>query len=309
MENYIYGPVPSRRLGRSLGVDLIPCKICTYDCIYCQLQKSSSKTLKRGSYRPMDAVLTQLWEKLDQGTAPDCITLAGSGEPTLNRDIGTIITRIRDRTSIPVAVLTNGSLLWEPSVKDAVMAADIVIPSLDAYTPEMFQAINRPHSGIDFQTMTRGLVDFARAYTGTLWLEIFIMDGINGAAADAEHFLPLVRDINPRHLYINTAVRPAADPSVIKAPDEAIDRFYGILGRPRQADVNQRHSAKNTEHTDTAGEILAMTARRPVTITDIAAGLSISQETATRHINDLLANNAVEMVETDAFTYYRKISG
>lgn len=309
MENYIYGPVPSRRLGRSLGVDLIPCKICTYDCIYCQLQKKSSKTLKRGAYRPMDVVLTQLREKLDQGVVPDCITLAGSGEPTLHRDIGPIINRIKAQTSIPVAVLTNGSLLWEASVHDALLAADIVIPSLDAYTPEMFQAINRPHSGIDFHTMTRGLVDFSRAYTGTLWLEIFIMEGINASPADAEQFLPLVREINPRHLYINTAVRPAGDPSVHRASDLAMKQFYDILGRPRQEDIEQPQSAKNDGVSNMAAEILAMTARRPVTISDIAAGLSISEQAATRHIHDLLANQDVEMVETDAFTYYRKVTG
>ncbi|MDY6905941.1 MAG: radical SAM protein [Thermodesulfobacteriota bacterium] len=308
MENYIYGPVPSRRLGRSLGVDLIPCKICTYDCIYCQLQKKSSKTLKRESYRPVDIILSQLWKKLDQDVTPDCITLAGSGEPTLHRDIGAIIRRIQARTTIPVAVLTNGSLLWDPAVRDALMTADMVIPSLDAWSPELFETVNHPHPGIAFQTMYQGLVDFAEHYTGDMWLEVFIMDGINGSPADASHFLPMVQAINPGHLYINTAVRPATDPSVRRVPDTGIAQFYEILERPRQADVARPQSQKSQFSRDTVNEILAMTARRPVTITDIAAGLSIPESSATRHINDLLANNAVEMVEKDAMKYYRKIT-
>jgi wyosine [tRNA(Phe)-imidazoG37] synthetase (radical SAM superfamily) len=129
MKRIIYGPVPSRRLGISLGVDIVPFKTCSYDCIYCQLGRATNHTIKRGSFVPIDSVLKQIKDVVDQNSDIDYITFSGSGEPTLNSDTGEIICKIKDFTSIPIAVLTNGSLLWQQQVRKDLSSADLVVPS------------------------------------------------------------------------------------------------------------------------------------------------------------------------------------
>ncbi|MCK4583355.1 radical SAM protein, partial [Candidatus Bathyarchaeota archaeon] len=161
---YIFGPVPSRRLGRSLGVDLVPFKTCTCDCIYCQLGRTTNKTIERKEWVPTDSVIEQFKEKLDSN--PDYITLSGSGEPTLFSQLEELISRIKDITDIPVAVLTNGSLLWLPEVRRTLKPADLVVPSLDAGSNQIFQYVNRPHHDITFSKMLEGLVKFRDEYDG-----------------------------------------------------------------------------------------------------------------------------------------------
>jgi len=148
---YIYGPVPSRRLGRSLGVDVVPFKICTYDCIYCQLGKTTHKTTQHSEWAPPETVIEQLKSKLY--TKPDYITISGSGEPTLYSKVGKVIRKIKEITNIPVAVLTNGSLLWLPDVRNSLVAADLVLPSLDAGSDQLFRYVNRPYQDIHFNKM------------------------------------------------------------------------------------------------------------------------------------------------------------
>ncbi|GAG90670.1 unnamed protein product, partial [marine sediment metagenome] len=170
-QEYIFGPVPSRRLGRSLGIDLVPFKTCTYDCIYCQLGRTTNKTLARKDWAPINRVIKQLSSKLD--SKPDYITLSGSGEPTLFSRLEELISKIKNITDIPVAVLTNGSLLWLPEVRNALKAADMVVPSLDAGSSQIFQYVNRPHRDITFSRMLEGLVKFRNEYNGKYWLEVF----------------------------------------------------------------------------------------------------------------------------------------
>ena len=162
---HLYGPVPSRRLGRSLGVDLIPFKICTYDCVYCQLGRTTRKTMEREAYIAAGEVLAELENKLKEPDRPDYITLAGSGEPTLNADIGAVVSGIKQMTDIPVAVITNGSLLWMDEVRSALEPADLMMPSLDAGDEFLFKYVNRPCDGISFDQMANGLGAFTRSFT------------------------------------------------------------------------------------------------------------------------------------------------
>ncbi len=175
---YVYGPVPSRRLGRSLGVDLVPFKVCTFDCVYCQLGRTTIKTLERKEYVSAADVLDEVKRKLAEEDNPNYITFAGSGEPTLNSRIGDLILRIKDLTDIQVAVLTNGSLLCTKEVQDDLMAADLVIPSLDAGDEQLFRYVNRPHENISFDRLVDGLVDFTRRFPGQVWLEILLLEGV-----------------------------------------------------------------------------------------------------------------------------------
>ena len=305
MGDYIYGPVPSRRLGLSLGVDLLPSKICSYDCLYCQLGPAPAKSLKRRPYRAADQVMEQLRHKLDQGVQADCITLAGSGEPTLNSDIGLVIKQIKAYTSLPVVVLTNGSLLAEAEVRESLREADLVIPSLDAYDSRLFETINRPHQSLAFNGLVNGLLTFAKEFPGSLWLEIFIMAGLNATVEDARKFLPLVEKINPDKVYVNTAVRPPAESIARRASAEAIEKFYQALDRPPLEDsVFLKKESPGQRPADDI-DFLGMIARRPVTIEDIAVGLSVSEKIAAQGVRDLLVNRKIELVKKDSREYYR----
>lgn len=304
METCIYGPVPSRRLGRSLGIDLLPAKLCTYDCIYCQQGRTAGKTATRRPYRSAGEILTQVKKTLARGVTADCVTIGGSGEPTLNSDIGTVIQGIKKETSLPVAVLTNGSLLSDEAVSHALMAADIVVPSLDAYNASLFETVNRPHKTIDFDRMLGGLADFSHAFSGRLWLEIFIMDGVNASPDDAARFKPLVDRIAPKDIYINTAVRPPAEPWVKQAGEETIDYFYRALGLRRQRDTVFAVNDENN-NSDMAPAILEMAARRPVTMEDMAAGLAVPVAQVRKKVQELLAEKRIGTVDKNGVTYFR----
>ena len=168
---YIFGPVPSRRLGRSLGIDLIPYKTCTFDCIYCDLGRTTHKTTSRQSYVVSEEIQKELELSLSVlDKKPDYITLSGSGEPTLNTNIGEIIRKIKEITSTPVAVLTNGSLLSMDEVREDLSEADAVLPSLDAITPALFEYINRPHASLRIEEIISGLIQFRNQYRGQIWL-------------------------------------------------------------------------------------------------------------------------------------------
>jgi wyosine [tRNA(Phe)-imidazoG37] synthetase (radical SAM superfamily) len=156
-KQYIYGPVPSRRFGKSLGVDIIPFKVCSYDCIYCQLGKTTYKTIKRRKLYKPPLVLDELREFLTKKVEIDYITVSGSGEPTLNVNIGEIISKIKSMSNIPIIVLTNGSLLWEERVRRALMDADIVAPSIDAVSSHVFKRINRPVAELTISKVLKGL--------------------------------------------------------------------------------------------------------------------------------------------------------
>src|SRR4030043_2260187 len=193
---YLYGPVPSRRLGRSLGIDLVPQKICTYDCIYCQIGKTTEKTLTRREYVPVKEIMEEVERFLKEGTASiDYLSLTGSGEPTLHSQIRSVIEGIKAITSIPVAVITNGSLLFEEEVRQDLLHADLVLPSLDAVSSEVFMRINRPRPGFSIAKVVEGLVEFRKIYKGQIWLEILFCKGVNNTPEELRKMKEVVERI------------------------------------------------------------------------------------------------------------------
>ena len=174
MKEFVFGPVPSRRLGFSLGVDIIPRKYCSFDCIYCQVGKTTQKEVERRSFSDPGLIVKQVVERVEEGRRIDFISLSGSGEPTLCADIGEIIRELKRKTSIPLAVITNGSLLFREDVRRDIAAADVVLPSLDAAEDVVFERINRPHPALSFTRLVEGLKAFRRGYKGKIWLEIML---------------------------------------------------------------------------------------------------------------------------------------
>jgi len=286
-KKYLFGPVPSRRLGLSLGVDIVPLKTCTQDCIYCQLGVSAEPTIQRKEYVPIEDVIGQLKQRIATGLSADYITLSGSGEPTLNSQLGLLIDEISRLTSIPVAVLTNGTLFSDPAVRADCAKADVVLPSLDAGDEQTFKKINRPHKDIDFAEFVEGLCKFRAQFTGQIWLEVFFCESINTGKEQIEKIKTIVQRIAPDKVQLNTAVRPVIDKSVITVSAERLSVIAKLIGD--NAEVIAGFSDTTlAENIDISTEnVLEMLKRRPCSLDDICHGLGIHRAQALKYISHL----------------------
>jgi len=304
LTQYVYGPVPSRRLGRSLGVDLIPFKTCTYDCIYCQLGPTPNRTLRRDVYVPVDAVLADVERRLAElDSPPDYVTLAGSGEPTLHARLGRLAAEIRRRTDVPVALLTNGSLLSKPAVADAAAEADLVVPSLDAGTGAMWRRVNRPHPDLDWEIMLDGLESFTRRFGGRVWLEVMLLEGITGAEMAVSAIALLAEQIRPDRIQLNTAVRPAAEANVEAVPRERLEALARRFNPPAEVVAEFRQPA-DQEGAATPDDVLDLLFRRPCSAKDVADGLGVAPNEAVKLIDELTAAGRARAVRRDGGVFY-----
>jgi wyosine [tRNA(Phe)-imidazoG37] synthetase (radical SAM superfamily) len=303
---YIYGPVPSRRLGRSLGVDLVPYKTCTYDCIYCQLGRTTNKTTEREEWVPTKEVVAQLKDRL--GSKPDYITLSGSGEPTLHARIGQLIHEIKNMTDIPVAVMTNGSLLWLAEVQRALLDADLVVPSLDAGSEDIFQYVNRPHSEIRFDQMLQGLQDFRRLFHGRYWLEVFLLSGVTSVETRIKALRACIETISPDKVQVNTVVRPPAESYATPVPREQLEAIAAQL-HPEAELIAPCAPGDGTESPGVGcDEVLDLLRRRPCSIADIATGLRLHPQEAAKCVGRLVAQEKVRTRQQEGTLYYEAVS-
>ncbi len=289
---YTFGPVPSRRLGRSLGVDLVPFKTCTYDCIYCQLGRTTNKTLQRHEWVPLDEVVAEVQAKLD--TRPDYITLSGSGEPTLYSRINELIDRIHGITSVPVAVLTNGSLLWKPEVRRQLLNADLTLPSLDAGDPRTFWTVNRPHEGISFDAMLEGLIAFRQEYRRLYWLEVFLMAGYTADETEVRQIVECVRQIRPDRVQLNTATRPTAEEYAVRVNPRRMAEIAAAFDPPAEVIADYQGVHDQSEFRAGRDSILEMIQRRPCSLEDIVEGLGLHRNEVVKYIEELGAEGRIE---------------
>lgn len=231
---YIYGPVKSRRLGLSLGISLIPYKICTFDCVYCQLGKTAAKTAEQKEYANIEEILGELkfWLENNNLEAKNLnyITLSGAGEPTLNIKIEQLISQIKKITAVPVAVITNSSLLNLPSVRQAIKEADLILPSLDAVTVQIFSRIDRPHPQIKIEEVVNGLVAFRKEFKGKIWLEVMLAKGINDDLRQIKKLKEAIEKINPDKIQLNSPVRATTEPNILPVDKNKLTKIKEILG-------------------------------------------------------------------------------
>lgn len=229
---YVYGPVPSRRLGQSLGIDTIPLKTCNWNCVYCQLGRTMPVTNERKEYYPRDEIVAEVREALaaHQPGEIDWVTFVGSGEPTLHIGTGWLIREVKRLTDLPVALITNGSLLYLPEVREEVMAADAVLPTLDAGTPELYRRINRPHPDVTFERHVGGLIAFSAEYRGHLWPEVMLVRGLNDTEEALRAIADIFRRIGPEEIHISLPTRPPAETWVEPPDAEGLMRAQAILG-------------------------------------------------------------------------------
>ncbi|HNW30275.1 MAG TPA: radical SAM protein [Spirochaetota bacterium] len=300
----VFGPVPSRRLGRSLGIDLVPFKTCTYDCLYCQLGRTTHRTMERKEWFPLGDILSEVKERMS--SKPDYITLSGSGEPTLYSRLGDLIEGIRAMTDIPVAVLTNGSLLWDRDIRLELAGAHLVVPSLDAGDDVIFQKVNRPYPDISFVRMVQGHVDFRKEYHGNLWLEVFILDGITSTREEVLKIAALAKKIAPDRVQLNTVTRPPAEDTAVKVKETALPDIARLFDPPAEIIADFRKDTAGEDFTTTRESVLDTIRRRPCSVEDIAGGLGIHRHEALKHIEELLARGQIEKTSSGGTVYYRR---
>ena len=276
----LFGPVASRRLGLSLGIDVIPYKTCNMDCIYCECGKTSSLTNERKEFYPPALINAELDATLKDSPKLDSITFSGSGEPTLYSGLGTVIKHLKKNyPSYRVTVLTNGLLMNRPDVRQDLMQADLVIPSLDAVTKSIFTKINRPTGLIDTANIIDSLASFKREFHGKFWLEIFIIPGIN----DSDEELSLLKEaafkIKPDKIHLNSLDRPGTESWVKSASTDDIRRIASFF-KPLVVDMIFQNKTKVASEKNSSEnlEILETLKRRPSTLNDLSETTGFSSE-------------------------------
>jgi len=250
---HLFGPVPSRRLGRSLGVDLVPLKTCSFNCVFCQAGRTPRCTRERREYVAVDEVLQEFDAWLDAGVAVDTVTLSGSGEPTLHCRFGDVLDGIRERCETRTALLSNGSLFWDDAVRAAACRAGVVKVSLSAWDQASLERINRPEESLRLEAIVAGLCRFRADYKGELWMEVVVLDGLNAAVEQMRHIARLARSVRPDRIHLNTVTRVPAE-RFAASPADAVVQELADLFEPRAEIVSSAAGAPVVPDEETVGE-------------------------------------------------------
>ena len=326
---HLFGPVNSRRLGLSQGIDLLPPKTCNFNCIYCEINRAPQLSCKRGEHVPTAIILAEIDELLaDEARVRDLdvFTITASGEPTLHTGIGKIIRHIKEKTDKPVAILTNGSQLHLQEVQEDLMAADIVIPSLDAARQESFRKVNRPAKcSADLETIIRGIADFSRKFSGEIWLEILLVENINDTPEDITALQEAISRIRPTRVQLNTVARPPyesfAKPLTRKRMEEireeiakGYDNPVDILAGSKESEVPESgkgrdESAEIVSPAKVEAGISEMLLRRPCTASEIAVTLNMNSEHAAEILKDMENRGRLTVKIHGGKKYYRTVAG
>jgi len=308
MYKYLFGPVPSRRLGMSLGVDLVPHKVCSFDCIYCECGATTKLTSNRKEYIKYDKVIIELDHYFNNNKEPDYITFSGSGEPTLNSRIGDLISFIKEKKpNIPIAVLTNGTLLNNKQVRKELVNADVVLPSLDVASDETMQKLNKPDKSFSVDTYIQGIVDFSNEFKGKIWLEVLIIPGYNDNKTDLDLLKDAIIKINPTSVQLNTLDRPGVLSNLRAASRlelEQIAKYWALDNIELIASAPSRKSIDSyREDIETA--IYETLMRRPCTLTDLVQILGSHINEVNKYLDVLEADGKIKVVMQERGMFYK----
>lgn len=308
MYKYLFGPVPSRRLGMSLGVDLVPKKVCTLDCVYCEVGKTTELTLERKEYISFDAIKRELIDYFNNNPDPDYITFSGSGEPTLNSRLGEVADLIKGlRPTIPIALLTNGTLLPDAKVREAIKNIDVILPSLDAVSQNVFQKIDRACKGLSASEHIGGLIDLRNEFSGKIWLEVFILPGYNDSREELDHFKEALLQIRPDSIQLNTLDRPGTVPGIRGATRQELqeianywqlDTIEIISAAPDRKDIQSYRNELESVIWETIS-------RRPCTLDDLHKMLGIHISEINKYLDVLESEDRIEAVEMERGIFYQ----
>lgn len=308
MYKHLFGPVPSRRLGMSLGVDLVPHKVCTLNCVYCECGKTTNHTIERKEYVPYDEIIKELNDFFSNNQKPDYITFSGAGEPTLNIHIGKVIQYIKTKyPDVPVAVLTNGSLLNDAQVREELLHANLILPSLDAATEKAFKNIDRPHKNLKVDEYIQGLIDFRKDFKGTIWLEVMILPGFNDDLENINGLKEAILKIKPEKIQLNTLDRPGVIENIRAATRLELQN---IIGQWNIANVEIiASSAKRKDNKsfrkDTENAIMETISRRPCTLEDLENILGLHVNEINKYLDVLDKEEKIETYRQERGIFYR----
>lgn len=301
--SFVFGPVPSRRLGLSLGVDIVPRKFCTLDCIYCEVSKTDNLTIERNDYYDTNEIVSEVKKKYFPLKGDlDVVTITGSGEPTLNKSIDVIAKKLKTFVTHPIALLTNSTLFYDFSVREKVKVFDIVVPSIDAANVKIFNKINRPSKEIDFQKMIKGLISFSKEYRGRLILEILLIKGVNDHKEHLIELIDIIKNIKYDIVQLNTAFRPTAYDNVKRLDDEELLNIALFLTEKGvKVEPVKNFIPKNIPQTIAKDIFKKMLNMRPLSKRDI---IELFGE---NFLKDLSQDPSVEIFEYNGETFFKKI--
>ncbi len=304
---YVFGPVMSRRLGRSLGVDLVPPKTCPLECIYCEAGPTTEKTCGREEFFPLDEIESELDEFLSAKPEIDFVTFSGAGEPTLYSRIGELIRWLKKKhPAQKICLITNGILIGNDGIPEELAGLDIIIPSLDASDEESFQKINRPAPGLSLDQLVSSIKSFRERNKCPMWLEIFVVPGLNDSDASIAKFAEIVAEIKPEKIQLNGLDRPGMEKWIEKPGTETIAKFRTALSPSAEVEVvarNQQPAKIARPHAEIEDSIVQMLSRRPCTEQEIARLFSLSPEQAAEIIEKLLSSGKFHRSKTPAGTF------
>ncbi len=309
MYKYLFGPVPSRRLGMSLGVDLVPHKVCSLNCVYCECGRTTKLTTERKEYIPYDGVVQELTDYLSNNPHPDYITFSGSGEPTLNSRIGDVLHFIKTHSKTPVAVLTNGTLFYDKDVRKELLEADVVLPSLDAAEDLAFRKINRPWRELDIPRYIQGLVDFREEYKGQIWLEVLIIPGLNDTKENLQALKTAFLKINPEEIQLNTLDRPGAVENIRAATRKELQEVVDFWNLPQVKIIAAAPDRKKivSYRDDMESAILETIKRRPCTLEDMHKILGLHINEINKYLDVLEDEKKIISVRENRGLFYRDV--
>jgi wyosine [tRNA(Phe)-imidazoG37] synthetase (radical SAM superfamily) len=297
---YVFGPVPSRRLGQSLGIDTIPLKTCNWNCVYCQLGRTQPLVNERKEYYPSGEILAEVRKALDahQPGEIDWVTFVGSGEPLLHAGTGYLIRQVKSMTDLPVAVITNGSLLYRPEVRQELVVANAVLPSLDAGTPGLYRRINRPHAETTYDCLLAGLIDFRSEYRGKLWVEVMLVHGLNDTTQALRSLSEALGRVQPDAVHINLPTRPPAETWVRPPDEESLMRAISILGNIAEV-VHPAEGSFDLSGTDNPVEaVIGIITRHPMRQEELVRTLDRwTPGEVSRVLMDLAASGRAQVIE------------
>ncbi len=301
---YIFGPVPSRRLGLSLGVDLMKHKTCSLDCVYCECGKTTLLTLTPKTYVPLEPVKQELTAFLKEFPDLDFITFSGSGEPTLHSGIGEMALFIK--TNFPdykLALLTNGTLLHRKDVRRRLLPVDVVIVSVDAASPEAFRKVNRPHPKLTLDEFEKGLISFRKMYENSLWAEVFLVPGCNTSREELTHIREMLQRFHPDKIQVNTLDRPGTENWVVPMEKEQLKEAAFFLQASEPVSL-PGGSASSGGDSDSTGRLLAALRRRPLTLEDVTRMLGIDAPEALGRLDEMVRKKTVKRIMMPRGTFY-----
>ena len=310
-QRFTYGPVASRRFGLSLGVDLVPFKVCCYDCLYCQVGRTTDLTVSRCDFIEPDQVAREVQIALQSAGQAECVTLSGSGEPTLHRGLAEIASALRRATALPLVLLTNGGLLWQEQVAEAAGLFDVVAPTLSAADPETFARVNRPHPEVEHARMCSGLAEFSRSFAGQLRLEVMLVRGVNDSAAALRALAALVGSLGPAvQVDLNTVVRPPAyaEAGPLSVEElEAAQQVFAQAGCRASviADPPRSACAGAAPPEVIRRRVLETVSRRPCTIEDLSTALHLPVEEVSVAVAQARAAGELLEVDQSGLRYFR----